>query len=370
MRSCVIPIIRKEIIHIIRDSRSLAIIFIFPLLMILLYGYGITFDIKNINLAIVDYDKTFASRELMEKITNTEYFSIKAQPSSAKEIYNLFLQRKVVAAIVISKDYGKSVQTNAVSKVQLIIDGSNANTAIVVKNYIAGAIASYSLDKNITGDKQVPMDVLARIWYNPDLKSSHFVVPGLVAILMMMICAMLTSITITREKETGTMEQILVSPIRPFEIIVGKVTPYIFLAFSVATMVIVCARLIFNVPFRGNVAILAFFTLLFIYASLSLGVFISSRTRTQQASLMISLVGTLLPSVLLSGFVFPVNAMPVILRMLSNIVPAKYYLIIIRGIMLKGIGFNFLIMPGMILFIFGTLLLFISGKRFKTNLEG
>ena len=202
------------------------------------------------------------------------------------------------------------------------------------------------------------------------MKQLIFIVPGLLAVLMMMICAMLTSITIVREKETGTMEQILVSPIKSHEIIIGKVVPYILVAFLVASAVLGFTKIVFNVPIRGNLGLLALLSLVFIYASLSLGVFISSRARTQQVALMLSLVGTLLPSILLSGFIFPLFAIPKVLQILSYIVPAKYYLVIVRGILLKGIGLPYLYKSVVMLFIFGTLLLAVSVKNFKTNLEG
>jgi len=368
MKSRIIPIIRKEIIHILRDPRSLIIIFIMPTLMILLFGYAITFDIQDIKIAVLDQDRSQSSRQLIEKFTNTDYFKISGELTSRDKIEPLMMHRKIVAAIIIPPGFGRDLVSQSVSPIQVIIDGSNANTATIVINYVSAAINTYNLEinKNI----RIPVQIQPRIWYNPDLESTNFIVPGLLAVLMMMICAMLTSITIVREKETGTMEQILVSPIKSHEIIIGKVVPYIFVAFLVASAVLVFAKIVFNVPIRGSLALLALLSLVFIYASLSLGVFISSRARTQQIALMLSLVGTLLPSILLSGFIFPLFAMPKALQILSYIVPAKYYLVIVRGILLKGIGLPYLYKSVVMLFIFGTLLLAVSVKNFKTNLEG
>jgi len=368
MKSRIIPIIKKEIIHILRDPRSLVIIFIMPTLMILLFGYAITFDIQDIKIAVLDQDRSQSSRQLIEKFTNTDYFKIAVELNSRDQIEPKMKHRQIVAAIIIPPGFGRDLVSLPVSPVQILIDGSNANTATVVINYVSAAINNYNLD--INPNIHIPIQVQPRIWYNPDLDSTNFIVPGLLAVLMMMICAMLTSITISREKETGTMEQILVSPIKSHEIIIGKVIPYILVASLVATAVLMFAKIVFNVPIRGSLFLLALLSLVFIYASLSLGVLISSKAKTQQVALMISLVGTLLPSILLSGFIFPLFAMPKALQWLSYAVPAKYYLVIVRGILLKGIGFQYLYSQVVFLFIFGTVLLAISMKNFKTNLEG
>lgn len=368
MRSRIVSIIRKEVLHILRDAKSLFIIFMMPIIMVVLYGYAITFDIKEIKLGVVDYDQSAASRELVQKFTNAGYFKLTARARNKQDVEELIRQRKIIAALVIPADYQRSLGSRLLTKVQLLIDGSNANTATIVSNYAGFIIRKYSteLNQHIINPT---FAVEARIWYNPDMKSAHFVVPGLVAVLMMMICAILTSITIAREKETGTMEQILVSPIRPFEIIVGKVTPYILLSFLVSVIILVSAQIIFNVPFRGSVFVLAFFTMIYIYASLSLGIFVSSRATSQQAALMGALLGTLLPSILLSGFVFPISSMPWVLRAIAQIVPAKHFLIIIRGVILKGIGAEYFWKEGLVLFIFGTLVLAISIKKFSIRLE-
>lgn len=367
MSSRILSIIRKEILHILRDTKSVFIIFMMPVIMVVLYGYAITFDIKDIKLGIIDRDHTPASRALVEKLTASEHFKLRARIENAHQVENLMMQRRIVAALVIPNGYGKSLQTRPNTIVQVLIDGSNANTATIVSNYFNFIITGYSIQLNST-ILRAPITTEPRIWYNPDLKSANFIVPGLVAVLLMMICAMLTAITISREKETGTLEQMLVSPVRGFEIIIGKVVPYILLSFLVAGIVVVFAQIIFNVPFHGSVIVLMLFSIVYIYASLAIGIFISSRVSTQQTALMFSLLGTLLPSILLSGFVFPIASMPKVLRILSYIIPARYYLTIIRGIILKGIGANYLYAQVIYLFVFGSLLLMISIKRFSTKL--
>jgi ABC-2 type transport system permease protein len=361
-------IIRKEIIHILRDPRSLVIIFIMPILLLVLFGYAITFEIRDIKLGIVDRDNTSSSRQLIAAFLNSGYFVPAAFPRNRDEIENLMMERKIGAALVIPKGFADECHSFRPGQIQMLIDGSNANTATVVLNYSSGVLLSYP-QVGMKRNDHPPIELEPRIWYNPDLQSADFIVPGLIAVLMMMICTMLTSITIAREKETGTMEQILVSPVRSYEIVFGKVIPYVFVAFLVAAVVILFARLVFAVPVRGNISLLALLSLVFIYAALSIGVLISSRARTQQVAQMTSLLATLLPSLLLSGFLFPIDSMPRLLRILSMLVPAKYYLIIIRGILLKGVDARILAVPVFFLLLFGTMLLAISVKNFKTNLD-
>jgi ABC-2 type transport system permease protein len=359
----------KELLHIIRDPRSLAIIFIMPIMMIVLYGYGISFDVKDIKMAVIDRDHSSSSRRLIDKFIHSGYFRLRSDISSTDDIEQLFLYRKIQMMLVIPPDFGALLLKQSLTEVQLIVDGSNANSATVVSNYAQYLISSFSAEMNPVV-AQIPLEVRPRIWYNPELKTPPFIVPGLVAVLMMMICAMLTSITVAREKETGTMEQILVSPVRSHEIILGKVAPYIAIAFFVALTTLAFSVLVFDIPCNGSIWLLVFFIVVFIYASLSIGVLISSWAKTQQVALMSALVGTLLPSILFSGFIFPLHSMPRVLQILSYIIPAKYFLFIIRGIMLKGIGFEYLKVNGFCLFLFGTVLLIISVKNFRASLEG
>lgn len=369
MKPRIIAIIQKEFLHIIRDPRSLVIVFLMPIMMVLLYGYAITFDIKEIQLGILDEDRTPASRELVQRLTSSDYFKITAELKSRYEIEAGMLNRHFMAALVIPIDYAKMLKTNQQTQVQLIVDGANSNTATVAINYFKSFLLSYSLESN-SQILRSPLELQPRIWFNPDMKSAHFIVPGLVAVIMMLICTLLTSITITRERETGTMEQILVSPIRPYEIIFGKIAPYVILALMDAIVIVICAKLIFDVPFRGNPWLLLLFCLFYVYSALSLGVFISARVKTQQVAMMLAMLTTTLPAVMLSGFIFPILSLPTVLQMLSYLVPATYFLTIIRGIMLKGIGFGYFYLPAIFLLVSGTLLLLASVNRFKTNLEG
>ncbi|MGQ9560392.1 MAG: ABC transporter permease [Candidatus Oleimicrobiaceae bacterium] len=368
MRSRLLTIAHKEVLHIRRDRRSLIIILLLPLIMMVLYGYAITFDVKHINIAVIDRDKSPASRELVASFTGGGLFRVAAWPQEVREVERLMRRGKIHAALVIPRGYQRHLRTKPATAVELLLDGSNANTATIVLNYTRMLLANVCLAT--VPEVAVPFEVRPLVLYNPEQRSMVFVVPGLVAVLIMMICALLTSIAVSRERETGTMEQILVSPIHSLELVLGKVLPYVAVALLDATSVVVFSVLVFRIPFRGSAALLLGLSVFFVYASLSLGVLISSRATTQRAALMGAVIATLLPSILLSGFIFPIRSMPKALQVLTYLVPARYYLRIIRGIMLKGIGAVYLWQDVLWLFAFGTLLLTVSIGRFRTRLEG
>ena len=361
-------ILQKEFIHIFRDPRSLVIIFLWPILMVFMYGYAITFDIREIRLGLLDEDLSTASRDFVRDLTGSGYFRITQRFSSREGIEHGMLERRFTAALILPKDFGRDLRTVREVPVQLLVDGSNVTTATVAVNYLRSFYSLRTLELN-AGTFRMPFSVEPRVWYNPDLKSAHFIVPGLVAVVMMMICALLTSVTLVRERETGTLEQILVSPIRPFEMVAGKVAPYILLALLDSAMVIVFSILVFHVPFRGNAAFLLAASLSYVYCALSIGVLISSRAKTQQVAMMAAMVMTFLPSFLLSGFIFPIASLPLVLQAVTYLVPARYFLVIIRSVMLKGVGMAALIKPFLFLLGFGTVVMAASVRRFKTNLE-
>jgi len=361
-------IAHKEFLHILRDQRSLIIVFLLPLIMMVLYGYAITFDIRQIKLAVIDRDNSAGSRALVASFTAGGLFRVVAWPQGVREVESLMRRGRVHAALVIPSRYQRDLLTKPVTAVELLVDGSNANTATVVLNYVRMLLASVSVER--VPEVALPFEVRPVVLFNPEQRSMVFVVPGLVAVLIMMICALLTSIAVTRERETGTMEQILVSPVHPLEVILGKVIPYVAVALLDATSVVVFSVLVFGIPFRGSAVLLLGLSVVFVYASLSLGVLISSRAATQRAALMGAVMVTLLPSILLSGFIFPIRSMPKALQAVTYLVPARYYLRIIRGVMLKGVGLAYLWQDVVWLFAFGTILLVVSVGRFRTRLEG
>jgi len=358
---------RKEFLHIIHDPRSLLIIFAMPVIQLTMFGYALNLEIQNINLAVIDQARTPLSRDLIRQFSGSPFFSVFYYTGKYSTIEQIFLSRTARAVLIIEKDFDRHYQQNFYTPVQLLLDGSDPNAATLIKNYCNTVLMEFN--QRISGPLPLPIEVKPRIWYNPDLKSAYFFVPGLVALLLVMISALLTSITITREKEMGTMEQILVSPVRPLEIILGKVLPYILIAFLEAILILALGMLLFNVPFIGDAVLLLLLSVLYIITALSLGLMISTLVNTQQVAMMMALVITLLPTIMLSGFIFPVRSMPVILQYISYIVPAKYFLVIIRGIMLKGNTIGQLLPQVLFLLIMSLILLSSALRKFRLNLE-
>lgn len=365
MSSRIVPIIRKEFIHIRRDFRTLLIIFAMPVFMLLMYGYAINMEIQNIDLAVLDYSQSPMSRELVAAFQGSKFFTPRYFAVSESAIESLFQQGAAKAALIIPSDFAQTINGPLPTAVQVLIDASDSNTAQLMQNYINAVVQLYNAGRGV----RAPFEVNTSILYNPTLKSSYFFVPGLVALILMMISALLTSLTIAREKETGTMEQILVSPVQPLEIIIGKVVPYLFLAFADGIMILLIARFWFNVPIIGNLALILLACFLYVGVALSFGLLISTRARTQQVAMMGALMGTLLPTVMLSGFIFPIASMPQMLQFVTYLVPARYFLPVIRGVMLKGNTVFHLWRPLGALVLMGALFLTISAKRFKMRLE-
>ncbi len=363
----ILPIIKKELIHIRRDTRSLVILFLMPLLMMFLFGYAIDMDLKNIRLGIVDWSKTKASRDLIQKIDASRYFNVVSYFEDAGKIHDYFKQRSISAALVIKKDFARDLEKGS-AEVGIIIDGSDANTATIIQNYLEGILLPYSFSLSVQSSG-LPVLFKPLVLYNPEMISVYFTVPGILAILLMMIGALLTSVTLVREKETGTLEQVLVSPIKSHEMIIGKAFPYFILASVIALSILGVGYYWFNVPFLGSPLLLAFFCSVYILTSLALGLLISTLVSTQSVAMMIALVGTMLPSIMLSGFIFPVASMPLPLQMISKLIPATPFLVIVRGIMLKGNGFAELWLPGLQLLIIGLILMKITIKRFTLKLK-
>lgn len=365
MNSRIVPIIRKEFIHISRDFRTLVIVILLPIVMLFLFGFAINMEIQNIDTIVLDHNKSPDSRALIRKFEGSKFFTVQHFSGSESQLQSFFLKRDAKMILIIGESFSKELHRQRGTKVQVLIDASDPNTAQAIRNYSNSIFQAFS-----AADAVAPLfDIETTIWYNRALKSSYFFVPGLAALILIMISALLTSITIVREKETGTMEQILVSPIRPMEIMIGKVIPYIFLAFVDLAIILIIARLVFDVPFVGSLGFLISASLVFIFVALSLGLLISTKAKTQQVAMMLALVATLLPSLMLSGFIFPLASLPKALQILSLAVPARYYLVVIRGIMLKGNTLVQLIPEISVLLAIGMGLMIISAKKFKTTLE-
>ena len=364
-----IGFIKKEFYHIFRDRRSLFILFGMPVAQILLFGFAITNEINNVDIAILDHSKDATTTEIINKISASKYFSIKGFIERDSDIEYTFKKGKIKAVLNFEKGFGRNLIRDKVATIQIITDATDPNTANTISNYINAILQHYQQSQNKSIKIAYQIIPQTRMVYNPELKSVFMFVPGVMTIILMLVSAMMTSISITREKELGTMEILLVSPLKPFQVIVGKVVPYIFLSVINAIVIIVLSIFIFKMPVQGSLFLLGIESVLFIITSLALGILISTISHTQQTAMMISLMGLMLPVILLSGFIFPISSMPWILQVISNIIPAKWFIIIIKGIMLKGVGIGFiwretLILLGMTLFF-----IVLSTKKYKIRLE-
>ncbi len=364
-----IGFVKKEFYHIFRDKRSMFILFGMPIAQIMLFGFAITNEINNVNIAILDKSKDTETQKIIQKISISSYFNIDQVLNSEAQIESVFKKGKVKAVLVFEKDFIKNLQTQKNAKIQVITDATDPNMANTISNYSTSILQNYIQEKNKNAKPTYQIQTQTQLFYNPELKSVFTFVPGVMTVILMLVSAMMTSITITREKEMGTMEVLLVSPIKPFQVIIGKVFPYIFLSVINAAVILLLGYFVFEMPIEGSLLLLAAESILFIICALSLGILISTVSDSQQTAMMISLFGLMLPVILLSGFIFPISSMPLPLQVISNIIPAKWYIIIIKAIMLKGAGFSIiwketLIIVGMTLFF-----IVVSIKKYKIRLE-
>ncbi|MBN1504766.1 MAG: ABC transporter permease [Candidatus Eisenbacteria bacterium] len=366
-RNLVLAIARKEFLHIVYDPRTLSIVFLMPVVQLLMFGYAMNLEVQHVDMAVLDLARTRESRALVRQFDGSRFFDSFYYDGPVAGIESLFKTEKARVALIIPPDFDRRLRTSPTTPLQFVIDASDANAAAFVKNYCTQVLADYNQSRG--AELPVPFGVRTAVLFNPNLKSSHFFVPGIMAMILMMVSALLTSVAITREKETGTMEQMLVSPVRPQQIVAGKVLPYVTLAFLDAVLVLVVGLVVFHVPFRGNVALLLVLTVLYVVTALSLGLMISTSVRTQQVAMMAAMVATILPTIMLSGLIFPIASMPKVLQAVTYLVPARYYLLIVRGVMLKGSGPLQLLEPTAFLAAAAVLLLAVSVRRFSMNLE-
>lgn len=364
-----IGFIKKEFYHIFRDRRSLFILFGMPVAQILLFGFAITNEINNVDIAILDHSKDATTEEIINKIGASKYFTVKQILTHEAEIATAFQRGKIKAVLNFEKDFSKNLIKEQRATLQIITDATDPNTANSITNYINAMLQDYQ--QEIQADIVPTYHIIpeTRMVYNPELKSVFMFVPGVMTIILMLVSAMMTSISITREKELGTMEILLVSPLKPFQVIIGKVVPYIFLSVINAAVIVLLSIFIFKMPVEGSLFLLGAESVLFIITSLALGILISTIAQTQQAAMMISLMGLMLPVILLSGFIFPITSMPEPLQWISNIIPAKWFIIIIKGIMLKGVGLFFVWKETLILVLMTVFFIGLSVKKYKIRLE-
>ncbi len=359
----------KEFYHIFRDKRSLVVLFGIPLAQVLLFGFVITNDIRNAKVAILDYSKDEVTRQITNKIVSSQYFKLSKTLSSDKEIEGIFKNGDIKLVVVFKNNFARDLENTSKANMQIIADATDPNIANLLVNYTSAIVMNYTKDLNNQSTIPMQISMESRMFYNPELKSVYMFVPGVMALILMLISAFMTSITITREKESGTMEILLVSPLRPAHIIIGKVMPYVLLSFTSAVMIILLGIFVFGMPVQGNFILLLAESLLFIILALSLGILISTVANSQQTAMLMSMVALMLPTILLSGFVFPIENMPTILQVLAHIMPPKYYIVIVKNIMLKGTGFSYVWKETLILIGMTFFFIMLSIKKFKVRLE-
>ena len=347
-----------------------------PVIQLILLGYAANLDVKDLPISIVDLDNSLESRKVAVLFDNSEYFKLNGILQSSATIDEDIARGKIAMALVIPRDFSRDVHTGETPKLQLLVDGAESNSATIGLNYVMMTIQSHfrsnpdniSVDKKIIGSRAV-VNTATRVWYNPELKSRYFMVPGILGLLLMVITMILTSMAIVKEKEIGTIEQLLVSPVKSYELIIGKLAPFSLIALVIIFLVISVALLVFHVPLRGSLILLIFLCILFLMTTLGLGLFVSTIARNQQQAMISSVFFVMLPMIFLSGFVFPIENMPKLIQYVTYILPLRYFFTIIRGIFLKGVGLEVLWDEALALLIFGILILGLSALRFQKRLN-
>ena len=363
-------IFKKEFYHIIRDRRTLFILLLLPVALVLIFGYAITNEFKDSKIAILDQSKSFLSNELIQHVTASEHFLIEEYLTSINDIDPIFRKGEVKMVLVIPPDFEDAFNRYKDASLQFIIDGTEPNFANTVNQYSSAMINRFAILKG--GNRSVApyqIGIEIRMIFNPELASAYNFLPGVISLILLLISAMMTSLTIAKEKESGTLEILLVSPINPLTIILGKVGPYAVLSFINTIVILLMGYFIFDVPIRGGLPLLLGMCILYLITALSLGILISTITKTQQAAMLGSLMSLLMPSMLLSGFLFPITSMPTILQYISKIIPATYFTEIIKSVMLKGTDFHYIWHPAGVLAGMTILFLGVSLVSFKTRLE-
>lgn len=360
--------VKKEFYHVLRDRRTLLILFGMPVVQILLFGFALSNEVKDSKIIVVDYAKDMASRQLIDRIQASQYFDIQPSVMNHSQILSSFREGKIRAAVVFPVNFNGELLHGNKAPLQIITDASDPNTANLIANYLTAIIRDQQAEWNET--VSIPYQIITetRMLYNPQLKSAHNFVPGVMALVLMLVSVMMTAISIVKEKETGTMEILLVSPFKPILVILAKAFPYLALSLINVIAILLLSVFVLDIPIRGSVWLLFMESTLFIITCLALGILISIRTNSQQVAMLISLMGMLLPTMMFSGFMFPIENMPYAFQVISNIIPSKWFYIIAKSIMIKGLGFSAIWKETLILAGMTLLLLGISIKSFKIRL--
>ncbi len=371
-----LSLIRKEFIQIVRDPRTLGITFIMPVMQIFLLGYAATNDVRNVPLAVWDQDRSWASRQLLDAYRAADYFHLDYDVDSEDELRRLIDGGQARAGLIIPPDYSTRIAGGQTAQVAMIVDGSDpaiANTALSAATMIGqtkatNLIVERAASRGQSAVTQMPVEVRTQVWYNPDLLSSYYMIPALIGLILMMMTTLLTSTSIVRERERGTIEQLIVTPLRSVELVVGKLTPYVLIAMIDMAEIIGAGVLMFGVPINGSLPLLLLLSGLFLVSTLGLGLFVSTLANTQQEAMLTSMF-FLLPAIFLSGFFFPLAGMPWYLQAFSHVIPLRYFLIITRGIMLKGVAIDVLWDQVIALGIFAVVIMGSAALRFRKRLD-
>ncbi|MFH1197688.1 MAG: ABC transporter permease [bacterium] len=373
----IIHIIRKEFQQFRRDPKMFGIILIAPVIQLIFLGYAVNMDVENVKTVVLDYDRSSTSREFLEEFASSKYFEIVEYVDNYKNLQAMIEDGEALVGLVLPADFEYNINRNETAEMQAIFDGSDGNKGAIAAGYLVGVTGTYSKKiaaklSDTRGAKvnfNPTIQAEVRAWYNPLLKTRNFMIPGIFGLLLSIITLILTSLAIVKEKEIGTLEQIIVTPIKPGELIMGKLIPFAILSFVVILIVLTVMILIFNLPVRGSMALLFFSSFLYILSTLGFGILVSTISKTQQQAMMIAIFVILMPMVFLSGFTFPIENMPQVIQWTTYLIPLKYFMIAIRGIILKGIGLNELWDELLVMFGMGVLVLGLSSLRFQKRLE-
>jgi ABC-2 type transport system permease protein len=368
----IITLFVKELAQIRRDPISLGMLIALPAFLLVLFGYALTFDVRNLALGVCDQDQSASSRELVRRFALNEYFDLKRHVDDPRVLPQLIDQEVVRVGLVIPSDFEERLKAGQPAPVQLLVDGTNATIASAVTGYADAIVQAFSkqivLEQAMPTGRRLPppaVSVEARIWYNPELESARFLLPGLIAFLLMVTTVIATSLSITRERERGTMEQLVLAPLEPYQLVLGKTLPYLLVAIGSTLSILLIGRLLFDVEVRGDLLVLSLVVLVYLLAGLAQGLLISTIAPSQQVAFQIAIISTLLPTFILSGFVFPIYNMPPVIQALTYLVPARYFLVALRGVMLKGTGLAVFWPDVLLLLLFAVLMLALSSIRLR-----
>lgn len=366
-------LVAKEFIHIRRDPRTLGIMIVMPVVMLILLGYAATTDIEHLRIAVYDGDKSSFSRQLIEAYRASNAFDIVDYVASQDNLTYLIERGDVYGALVIPAGYGQKMAALELAEVAFLIDGSDATAATTVLSASQGVGQAITVrlieqKRGVPADQMPGVEVRPRVWYNPDLKSTYFMIPGMIVVILFVFTILFTATSIVRERELGTIEQLIITPVRPIELVVAKVLPYVVISFVIVVEVLIIGVLLFGVPIKGSIPLLLGLAALFLLTSLGVGIMVSSVATTQQEALLMTFATTL-PTIYLSGFLFPIEALPRWLQFVTYLVPARYAMVIMRGIILKGVGLEVLHEQVAAVLVFSTVVVFLAATRFKKTLE-